>query len=152
MNADGLDYTLTQADGKYTLDSQVSNGGNNHFLNGEWNDGAAMGWIFAAVEGKEGVYTISNGEKFLTAQENGEVTLADDATAEAAQWTLKTLEARIAELATATAEAPVNATFLIQDANFCRIRAHGLWKPLTRIFLVVTTPTTTQSHTILYLH
>jgi hypothetical protein len=120
VNADGLDYIITATDGKYTLDSQVSNGGNNHFLNGEWNDGAAMGWTFAAVEGKEGVYTISNGEKFLTAQENGEVTLADDATAEAAQWSVKTLEARIAELATATAEAPVNATFLIQDANFCR--------------------------------
>ena len=120
VNATGLDYTLTQADGKYTMDSQISNGGNNHFLNGEWNDGAAMGWTFAAVEGKEGVYTISNGEKFLTAGENSLVTLADDATAEAAQWSLKTLEARIAELATATAEAPVNATFLIQDANFGR--------------------------------
>jgi len=120
VNADGLDYTLTQADGKYTLDSQVSNGGNNHFLNGEWNDGAAMGWIFAPVEGAEGVYTISDGTNFLTAQDNGEVTLAADATAAAAQWTLKTLEARIAELATATAEAPVDATFLIQDANFCR--------------------------------
>ena len=120
VNATGLDYTLTQADGKYTIDSQVSNGGESHFLNGEWNDGAAMGWTFAAVEGKEGVYTISNGEKFLTAAENNLVTLADDATAEAAQWSLKTLEARIAELATATAEAPVNATFLIQDANFGR--------------------------------
>ena len=120
VNADGLDYTLTQADGKYTLDSQVSNGGNNHFLNGEWNDGAAMGWTFAPVEGAEGVYTISDGTNFLTAQDNGEVTLAADATAAAAQWTLKTLEARIAELATATAEAPVNATFLIQDANFGR--------------------------------
>ena len=120
VNATGLDYTLTLADGKYTMDSQISNGGNNHFLNGEWNDGAAMGWTFAAVEGKKDVYTISNGEKFLTAGENGLVTLADDATAEAAQWSVKTLEARIAELATATAEAPVNATFLIQDANFGR--------------------------------
>jgi len=120
VNADGLDYIITATDGKYTLDSQVSNGGNNHFLNGEWNDGAAMGWTFAAVEGAEGVYTISDGTNFLTAQDNGEVTLAADATAAAAQWTLKTLEARIAELATATAEAPVNATFLIQDANFGR--------------------------------
>ncbi len=39
VNADGLDYIITATDGKYTLDSQVSNGGNSHFLNGEWNDG-----------------------------------------------------------------------------------------------------------------
>ena len=120
VNADGLDYAIAFADGKYTLDSQVSNGGNSHFLNGEWNDGAAMGWIFAPIEGAEGVYTISNGEKFLTAQESGEVTLADDATAAGAQWTLKTLADRLAELSTASAAAPVDATFLIQDANFGR--------------------------------
>ena len=120
VNATGLDYTLTLADGKYTMDSQVSNGGNKHFLNGEWNDGDAMGWTFEAVEGKEGVYTISNGTQFLTAQENGEVLLKEDATVEAAQWTLKTVEARVAELAAATAEAPVDASFLIADANFGR--------------------------------
>ena len=120
VNATGLDYTLTLADGKYTMDSQVSKGGNKHFLNGEWNDGDAMGWTFEAVEGKEGVYTISNGTQFLTAQENGEVLLKEDATVEAAQWTLKTVEARVAELAAATAEAPVDASFLITDANFGR--------------------------------
>ena len=120
VNATGLDYTLTLADGKYTMDSQVSVGGNKHFLNGEWNDGDAMGWTFEAVEGKEGVYTISNGTQFLTAQENGEVLLKEDATVEAAQWTLKTVEARVAELAAATAEAPVDASFLIADANFGR--------------------------------
>ena len=118
VNATGLDYEIKAADGKYTLDSQVSNGGANHFLNGEWNDGAAFGWTIAKVS--DGIFTISNGEKFLTAGENGVVTLADDATAEAAQWSMKTLEARIAELATATAEAPVDATFLIQDADFGR--------------------------------
>ena len=118
VNADGLDYDIKMADGKYTLDSQVSNGGNNHYLNGEWNDGAAMGWIFNEVS--EGVYTISNGTNFLTAGENGVVTLAADASVDAAKWTLKTLADRIAELAAATAEAPVEATFIIQDANFGR--------------------------------
>ena len=120
VNADGLDYGIAFVDGKYTLDSQVSNGGNNHFLNGEWNDGAAMGWTITPVAGAEGLYTISNGTNFLTAQADNQVLLQGDATAEAAQWMLKTLDERIAELATATAEAPVNATFLIQDANFGR--------------------------------
>ncbi len=118
VNADGVEYTVALADGKYTIDSQISNGGNNHYLNGEWNDGAAMGWTIAEV--REGVYTLSNGEKFLTAQDNGVVTLQDDATAMTAMWTLVTPEARLSELANATADAPVNATFLITDANFGR--------------------------------
>ena len=120
-NAVGLDYTLAFTDGKYTIDSQVSNGGDKHFLNGEWNDGLAMGWIFAPVEGAEGVYTISDGTKFMTAQgENGEVLLQEDATAAAAQWILKTKEDRLAEIAAANAEAPVDATFLISANNFGR--------------------------------
>ena len=118
VNADGLDYDIKMADGKYTLDSQVYNGGSKNFLNGEWNDGLAFGWTFSEIS--EGVYTISDGTNFLTAGENGIVTLAADGTADAAKWTLKTLADRIAELAAATAEAPVDATFLIQDANFGR--------------------------------
>lgn len=118
VNSDGVEYTVALADGKYTIDSQISNGGDNHYLNGEWNDGAAMGWTIAEV--REGVYTLSNGEKFLTAQDNGVVTLQDDATAITAMWTLVTPEARLSELANATADAPVNATFLITDANFGR--------------------------------
>ena len=118
VNAAGLDYTITFVNGKYTLDSQVSNGGNSQFLNGEWNDGAAMGWIIEKTE--DGDYTISNGADYLTAQDNGEVLLKGDATAEAAHWALKTKEDRIAELAAANANAPVDATFLIADANFNR--------------------------------
>ena len=118
INTEGLDYILTYTDGKYTIDSQVSNGGNSHFLNGEWNDGGAMGWIFAKAA--DGEFTISNGSAFLTAQENGEVLLKDDATAEAAHWVLKTKAERVAELAAATKDAPVNASFLIAANNFGR--------------------------------
>ena len=123
VNADGLDYGITFADGKYTIDSQISNGGANNFLNGSaadgpWNDGGAFGWVIVKTE--DGDYTISNGTKFIAAAENGGVTFVEDATAETAHWAFKTLDERIAELASATAEAPVNATFLIQDANFGR--------------------------------
>lgn len=123
VNELGLDYTVAfTPEGKYTLDSQVSNGGDKHFLNGEYNDGLAFGWTFAKVA--DGIYTISDGAKFLTAGEDGKVTLAEDGTAEAAQWTLipaaDRRAAQIASLADATAENPIDATFLFVDANFNR--------------------------------
>jgi hypothetical protein len=118
VNEIGLDFVATFADGKYTLDSQVSNGGDLHFLNDEWTDSSAFGWTFAEVS--EGVYTISNGTQFLTAGENDIVTLADDATAEAAQWTLVTAADRIATFEAATAQNGVDATFFIKGANFNR--------------------------------
>ena len=123
VNELGLDYTVAfTPEGKYTLDSQVSNGGEKHFLNGEYNDGLAFGWIFAKVA--DGIYTISDGTKFLTAGEDGKVTLAEDGTVEAAQWTLTPAAdrraAQIASLADATAENPIDATFLFVDANFNR--------------------------------
>jgi len=123
VNLDGLDYGVAFADGKYTLNSQVSNGGKNYYLNGEWNDGAAMGWAIEEVA--DGKFTISDGSKYLTAASEADadgfflVTLTD-AKDEAAQWQFRTLEDRLADLTAATAEAPVDATFLIQDANFGR--------------------------------
>ena len=127
LTAEGLDYTIAFADGKYTLDSQVSNGGASNFLNGSaadgpWNDGAAFGWTIEEVS--EGVYTINNGTKFIAAGENDVVTFADDATAETAQWTLVAAAnrdaANLASLEAATAENGVDATFFIKGANFNR--------------------------------
>ena len=127
LTTEGLDYTIAFADGKYTLDSQVSNGGASNFLNGSaadgpWNDGGAFGWTIEEVS--EGVYTINNGTKFIAAGENDVVTFADDATAETAQWTLISAAdrdaANLASLEAATAENGVDATFFIKGANFNR--------------------------------
>ena len=119
VNATGLDYELALVDDKYTFESQVSNGGNNHYLNGEWNDGAAFGWTIAQAGSEPGVYTISDGSKYLAAGANDDVTLVEGIT-DAAKWKFRTLSERLADLASATPEAPVNATFLIADANFGR--------------------------------
>ena len=122
----GIDYILTQlADGKYTMDSKISNGGNNHYLNGEWNDGAAMGWILTKVDGTEDVYTLGNGESYLTAStENNNVSLAADATVATAQWQFISkadfFAALEAEMANATEENGVDATAFIAGANFNR--------------------------------
>ena len=65
----GIDFILAGSNGAYTLDSQLSNGGNSHFLNGEWCDGASMSWTFTQVKTEDGAiaYTIGNGQQFLTA-------------------------------------------------------------------------------------
>ncbi len=65
----GIDFILAGSNGAYTLDSQLSNGGNSHFLNGEWCDGASMNWTFTQVKTEDGAiaYTIGNGQQFLTA-------------------------------------------------------------------------------------
>lgn len=122
VNDRGLDYIVTLADGKYTLDSNVSNGGNNHFLNGEYNDGAAFGWTIEEVA--DGVFTIGNGTGFLTAADNGNVSVAADATAAAAQWQFVLVSDRLAalkeQMAAATAEAPVDVTLLVQAPDFNR--------------------------------
>ena len=113
----GLDYYITFNMGKYTLDSRVSNGGDSQYLNGEWNDGPAFGWT---IEDKgNGYYMISDGDLFLAAQEDGLVVMTDDPTS-SCLWTLVTQEQRLAELANATPENPIDATFLIQGANFSR--------------------------------
>ena len=126
VNETGLDYVIKLADGKYTIDSQVSNGDSSNFLNGSaadgpWNDGGAYGWTVAEVS--EGVFTISTGEKFITVGENDKLTFADEAT-EAAQWTLQTAAdrdaANLATLDAATAENGVDATFFIKGADFNR--------------------------------
>lgn len=126
VNEEGLDFGVALVDGKYTLDSQVSNGGNNHFLNGEWCDGAAYGWTIEKVA--DDVLTISTGENYLTAGENDVVTLAADGTAAAAQWqfvpaaTLEGLrmDALLILMGNATEEAPVDATYLIKAPKFNR--------------------------------
>ena len=113
----GLDYYLSFNEGKYTIDSRVSNGYDSQYLNGEWNDGPLFGWTF--VDKGNGNYMISDGNQFLAAQEDGRVVMTNDTTL-SYLWTLKTLEQRLAELANVTPENPVDATFLIQGANFSR--------------------------------
>ena len=126
VNAEGLDYDIAFADGKYTIDSQVSNGGDSHFLSikdGQvWNDQGKFGWTITEVT--EGIYTISDGTQFVTVDESGAVVLAADGTVAAAQWTLTAaadvLAANMATLANATAENGVDATFFVKGANFNR--------------------------------
>ena len=127
VNDEGLDIAITLADGKYTLDTQISNGGSNNFLNGSaadgpWTDGGSYGWTVTEVE--EGVFTLSNADdKYIAVGDDNKLTFTEE-TAEAAQWTLVSVAdhdaANLATLDAATAENGVDATFFIKGANFNR--------------------------------
>ena len=119
VNETGLDYTSTLSDGKYTLDSKVSNGGDKHFLNnGLFNDGVAYSWVFEQVGAD--CYTIGDGgTNYLTVDGNNLVQFTTTVN-DNAKWQVVTRAERIAAMADATAENPVDVTFLIKDANFNR--------------------------------
>ena len=81
----GLDIILEANGEAYNLNTNVSNGGNSHYLaTSTWCDGAPTPWIFTPVAGQTNVYTISNGDKYLIANNElndvyyGDLTSADD--------------------------------------------------------------------------
>ena len=131
VNEKGLDFVFTynKADKTYTIDSRISNGGNNHFLgSGMYLDSGAFGWT---IEG-ESTFTISGVidgvKKYISVDDNQELILVEDATVAATQWTFvaknefeSTLKMQGLEaLKNATAENGVDATFLISCPDFNR--------------------------------
>ncbi len=107
------------ANGKYNIETHVSNGGSNYYLNGVWMDGAAS--EIAIVD--QGTYfTISSGDKYYGYDgEKTELVLeSTDPADENVKWEV-VAEADIdAYMAAATKDSPVNASFYIKDANFGR--------------------------------
>lgn len=123
VDAHGIDLGLAVLDdGKYTIDTQLSNGGEKHYLNGVYCDGAAFGWTFALTKtaAGENAVTISDGTNYLTtADGTAEVSLAanDD---DYSKWVVLSAEDRMAELQTATADNGKDASWLLPGRNFGR--------------------------------
>lgn len=122
VNELGLDLTLTPytESRTVTIDSRVSNGGNNHFLGQNlYMDGSEWGW---ALEYRGfGFYILDpNTQKYINIDENNNLVLSDTPR----EWIIVTkegvMEERLEELKAATAEAPVDATFLLTAPNFNR--------------------------------
>lgn len=66
----GLDMKFELKDGAYNLNTNVSNGGDDHYLaTSTWCDGGSTPWTFTAVEGQDKTYTISNGDSYLVAND-----------------------------------------------------------------------------------
>ena len=119
----GFDVKLaTMEEGKYTIDTQISNGGVKNFLNGEFTDGASFTWTFVATTATDGTpaFYINNGEKNLSAQEGNQDVVLQTTDNDYAKWVFVTEAERIAALANATAEAGMDATWLIKGHNIGR--------------------------------
>ena len=114
----GVDFILAGTDGVYTLDSQISNGGNSHFLAGEWTDGSATNWTFNKVSDSPITYTLNNGSGYLAANSSDtNVSVVADGTTNYAKWILVSRADIIAAMANATETNPVDATLLIPAAD-----------------------------------
>ena len=130
VNSTGdIDFQIAASGTGYTLDSQISNGGENHFLapvdaNAAYVDSGAYEWTFTQASRSDGViaYIIScdHGNLFFS----GEGTIVnvdtENGVGDNAQWVLVSLDDRMAKLQAASEANPVNATFLIKDAGFGR--------------------------------
>ena len=106
----------------YHLESQVNNGGDQYYLgdNGYMDTNTPVNLVITQLQ--NGNYTIANvyGECFGFDGFNTILVSNIDPNSVDAQWTIVSLEDAKANLAAATAEEPMDATFLIKDANFGR--------------------------------
>ena len=120
INEIGLDLTFaTNPETKMvTIDTRVFNGNDKHFLGSNlYMDSPAAEW--GLLEQEFGFY-ITDGTKYLSVDANDNLELSDAPHL----WILVTPEGvkaqRLEDLETASAANPVDATWLIQDANFNR--------------------------------
>ena len=123
VDAHGIDLGLAAlSDGKYTIDTQLSNGGEKHYLNGDYCDGAAFGWTFVqtTTAAGEAAFAISDGTNYLTtADGTADVSLAANDN-DYSKWVVLSVEDRMAELQTATADNGKDASWLLPGRNFGR--------------------------------
>lgn len=110
-------------DGTYKIESQVKNGDGNYWLNTDgFMDGKpADAVVLNVTKVSDGVYTISDGTKFYGWDGTSTVLSRElAADSENALWSIQTLDDAKAALVNATADAPMDATVLIEDHDFGR--------------------------------
>ncbi|MBR3067426.1 MAG: DUF4859 domain-containing protein [Prevotella sp.] len=125
INNEGLDLIINYdaPTGKYTIDSRVSNGGNNHYLGSNlYMDAAAFGWTIASDNGF--TFTISNGTQYIGIDSDYNLAMTDQpaewAFVDAAYLQNLRMEEGLEAMKAATADNGVDATFLLKDAQFNR--------------------------------
>ena len=123
----GIDVKLTaMQEGKYTIDTQISNGngsGKNFLaiIDGNlYTDGTTFSWTFKPTNTTDGTqaFYIQNGEKNISTQkDNIDLILSTD-NDDYAKWVFISEADRIADLANATTKTGKDATWLIKGHNF----------------------------------
>ena len=122
VNEMGLDLMLTpHAESRtVSIDSRVSNGGDSHFLGVNlYMDSSEWGW---ALEYQGfGFYILDpDGGKYINIDSDNNLVLSDTPREFIIVTKDGVVAQRLGELADATAENPVDATFLLQNPNFNR--------------------------------
>lgn len=120
-----VDFNLKLvADNTYTFDSNISNGGASHYLSAAelpYVDGNAAEMAIGKIT--TNIYKIGNGTGFLYAvADSAEVSFRNTTsfTNKAYRWQFLTRKDLLAEMESANAESPADATFLIADPNLGR--------------------------------
>jgi hypothetical protein len=131
-NAEYLKLVPIMGEGKYNIESQVNNGGEQYYFNGDYMDSSDRAVVTVTKAGILGYadkeetkpvygYTIANGDSYYGW--DGTSTILGKnlaAGSENALWVIVSLADAKAALANATADEPMDATFLIEDHNFGR--------------------------------
>ena len=122
INDMGLDLTLTpyEESRTVTIDSRVSNGGDNHFLGvNMYMDSSEWGWALE-YQGFGFYIKDPDGGKYINIDSDFNLVLSDTP----CEWIIVSKEGviwlRLDEMSEATAENPVDATWLLQNPNFNR--------------------------------
>ena len=126
----GLEIKVYQADGKYELNTSSLYPGKRLGFNGYVDDGNNQNWTIVPVEGQDGVFTLATDDGTVLFWEGDGTTLASvgvPADEENAYWRFISSADRMAALANATAQNPVDATFLISNPNFGRSASTSAW-------------------------
>ena len=113
-------------DGIYTLETMVSNGGNNYYFSGSYMDGTPIHLTIKQL--RNGYYTMANPDGAFYGYDGNSTVLATSNSAESEnfQWQLLTEDEMATEraeaISAASADNPVDVTWLIADAYFGRNR------------------------------
>lgn len=120
----GIPFKFTKAgEGIYTLDSYTNNGGNSHFVNGEWIDQGIANHTFVANSNNTVSFGITDAATGTTTylQATGTDTYVNlngsDTNNPFAQWYILSMDDRIQNLENGS---DTDATFFIKDFNFSR--------------------------------
>lgn len=124
----GIVFKVALANGKYTLDSNTSNGGDKHFFTGTYVDGVATDVDIVEMAGKPGNYVMKVGDGYVVT--NGSIVdnTGTDAS-KAAVWQIVPVADLKKAFEKASFENPADATFFIKGANFSRNHLeNSVWK------------------------